>query len=86
MAASSRSLSARSRRQRECFRFDLDEKTPDRADAAVEIGRFGCFEIGEEAPDPRSKMSFEDLPLRLGRGGIASSTDSEVVVIASVIT
>lgn len=35
------------------LRFDLDENSPKQADRSVKAGRFGIFEIDEEALDPR---------------------------------
>ena len=64
---SSFGLRARSRRQREGLRFDLHEHPAERADAAVEVGRLGAFEIGEEAPDPRREMLLENLAIGAGR-------------------
>ena len=55
IASPPRQISARrSRRQRESFRFDIHEHAAERADAPVEVGRFGAFQIGEEAARPRA--------------------------------
>jgi hypothetical protein len=35
------------------LRFDLDENSPKQANRSVKAGRFGTFEIDEEALDPR---------------------------------
>jgi hypothetical protein len=53
--------------------FNLDKKTSDRADVAVEISRLGARQVGKEAPDPRREMFFEDLLLAFDRCGKLST-------------
>src|SRR5437879_5992940 len=39
----------------------------------VEVSRFGCRQVGKEAPNPRNEMFFENLPLPLDRRGKLSA-------------
>src|SRR5262249_40325914 len=56
-----------SRGQRESIGFDLYKHPADPSYSPVEIRRFGPFQIGKEAPDPRSEMLLEELAI--GTGG-----------------
>ena len=35
------------------FRFDIHERSPERADIPVKVSRFGTFELDKKPPDPR---------------------------------
>ena len=52
-------------RQRECLRFDFRKNAAEGPDASIKFRRLGVLEIRKEAPDPRLKMSLEDIALTL---------------------
>src|ERR1700674_71813 len=52
-------------RQRERGGFDVHENAAEGSDASIKFRRPGVLEIPKETPDPRLKMSLEDIALGL---------------------
>src|ERR1700731_4344324 len=55
--------------------LDLYEHAPEHAYAAIEIGAFRAFEVGEEAPHPWSEMVLEQLAISACGSGRAAADD-----------
>src|SRR5712664_1134528 len=56
-----------SRREGEGLRFNVHERSPQRAHASVEVSRFDVLQIDKEAPYPARQMLFKELAIGAGR-------------------
>ena len=55
--------------------LDVYEHAAEHAYAAIEVGGFGTFEVGEEAPHPWSEMVLEQLAISACGSGQAAADD-----------
>src|ERR1700692_1374304 len=55
-------------RKGKCSCFDIHERSPQRADASVKVGRFCILQIDKKAPEPGSEIFREEFAISTGRG------------------